>query len=93
LGRVLASRYGEIVSDQLFAGRTLLVKAFIPLLETAEQALKLDATKRARTIVRLDSGGGSIADINRLLERGYQVQPKDYSRARPQVELGCDGVG
>lgn len=82
LGRVLASRYGEIVTDQLFTGRTLLVKALMPLLEAAEQALTLDAAKRARTIVRLDSGGGSIADINWLLEHGYQVQTKDYSRAR-----------
>ncbi|MDQ2997822.1 MAG: transposase, partial [Chloroflexota bacterium] len=82
LGRVLASRYGEMVTDQLFTGRTLLVKALMPLLEAAEQALTLDAAKRARPIVRLDSGGGSIADINWLLERGYQVQTKDYSRAR-----------
>jgi hypothetical protein len=82
LGRVLASRYGEVVSDQLFAGSKGLVKALQPMVEAAEQVLELDADKRARTIVRLDSGGGSIDDINWLLERGYQVQTKDYSRAR-----------
>jgi hypothetical protein len=82
LGRVVASRYSEIVSDQLFAGSTVLVKALQPLVEAAEQLLELDADKRTRTIVRLDSGGGSIDDINWLLERGYQVHTKDYSRAR-----------
>jgi hypothetical protein len=82
LGRVLASRSGEVVSDQLFAGSKGLVKALQPMVEAAEQVLELDADKRARTIVRLDSGGGSIDDVNWLLERGYQVQTKDYSRAR-----------
>jgi Transposase DDE domain group 1 len=82
LGRVVASRYGEVVTDQLFAGTTGLVKALQPLLEAAEQVLEMDVDKRAHTIVRLDSGGGSIADINWLLSRGYQVHTKDYSRAR-----------
>jgi hypothetical protein len=85
LGRVVASRYGEVVTDQLFAGSKVLVTALQPLLEAAEQVLDLDAPKRARTIVRLDSGGGSIADINFLLERGYQVHTKDYSRARARL--------
>lgn len=82
LGRVLASHYGEIVVDQLFEGRTCLVKALEPLLQAAEQVLNLEQDKRERTIVRLDSGGGSIDDINWLLKRGYQVHTKDYSRAR-----------
>jgi hypothetical protein len=82
LGRVLASRYAEVVSDQLFEGSKSLVKALQPLVEAAEQVLELGADKRARTIVRLDSGGGSIDDINWLLKRGYQVHTKDYSRAR-----------
>jgi hypothetical protein len=82
LGRVVASRYGEVVTDQLFAGTASLVKAVQPLVEAAEQVLNLDADTRARTIVRLDSGGGSIGDINWLLERDYQVHTKDYSRAR-----------
>jgi len=82
LGRVVASRYGEVVSDQLFAGTTGLVKALQPMVEAAEQVLELTAERRTRTIVRLDSGGGSIADINWLLSRGYQVHTKDYSRAR-----------
>jgi hypothetical protein len=82
LGRVLATRYGEIVTDQLFAGTVGLVKALIPLVETAEQVLDLDAAKRQRTILRIDSGGGSSDDINWVLARGYQILTKDYSRQR-----------
>jgi hypothetical protein len=82
LGRLVASRYAEIVSDQLFNGKTALVKALRPMVEAAEQVLELTEYKRGRTIVRLDSGGGSIGEINWLLERGYQVHTKDYSRAR-----------
>lgn len=82
LGRVLASRYGEIVTDQLFAGTVGLVKALIPLVEAAEQVLGLDDATRQRTILRIDSGGGSIDDINGALARGYQILTKDYSRQR-----------
>src|SRR5215212_425724 len=82
LGRVVATRYGEIVTDQLFAGTVGLTKALIPLVEAAEQVLALDHAKRQRTILRIDSGGGSIADINWALARGYQIHTKDYSRQR-----------
>jgi hypothetical protein len=84
LGRVLASRYHEIVVDQLFNGTTYLRTALRPLLEAAEQVLELDEAKRARTIVRIDAGGGSVSEINWLLERGYQVHAKDYSGQRAQ---------
>jgi hypothetical protein len=82
LGRVLASHYGEIVSEQLFTGTTGLTTALQPLVEAAEQVLELDAAKRARTLLRVDSGGGSIDDVNWALSRGYQLHTKDYSRQR-----------
>lgn len=85
LGRVLATRYGEIVTDQVFAGTMGLVTALIPLVEAAEAVLDLDEAKRRRTILRVDSGGGSIADINWALERGYHVHTKDYSRQRARI--------
>lgn len=84
LGRVLASRYEEVVVDRLFNGKMQLNTALQPLMEAAETTLHLDETRRARTIVRIDSGGGSLADINWLLARGYQVQGKDYSSQRSQ---------
>ena len=82
LGRVLATRHGEIVSDQVFAGTTGLTAALRPLVGAAEAVLELGAAKRARTILRVDSGGGSRDEINWLLGRGYQVHAKDYSRQR-----------
>ncbi len=84
LGRVLASNYHEIVVDQLFNGTTYLRTGLRPLLEAAEQVLELSAAKRARTIVRVDAGGGSIGEINWLLSQGYQVMAKDYSGQRAQ---------
>jgi hypothetical protein len=82
LGRVLASRYGEVVSDQVFCGNISLVTALRPLVEAAEQVLGLDARRRSRTILRIDAGAGSVDDINWLLERGYHIHTKDYSRQR-----------
>src|SRR2546427_1043566 len=67
LGRVLASRYGEIVVDRLFDGKTQLTRALQPLMRAAEQTLHLDEYKRSRTIVRVDAGGGSLHDVNWLL--------------------------
>ena len=82
LGRVLASRYQEIVVDQLFDGKTQLASALQPLVVVAEGVLDLDDAKRATTLIRVDAGGGSLGDINWLLARGYQVLAKDYSSAR-----------
>src|SRR5438132_13602774 len=79
LGRVLASRYQEVVVDRLFDGKTQLTRALQPLLRAAEKTLHLDQGKRSRTIVRVDAGGGSLGDVNWLLARGYQVHCKDYS--------------
>src|SRR5947199_1842445 len=82
LGRVLASRYEEVVVDRLFEGTTQLAKALQPLMEAAEQTLALDQHQRERTLVRTDAGGGSVGDVNWLLLRGYQFHGKDYSTAR-----------
>lgn len=79
LGRVLASRYGEIVVDRLFDGKTQLTCALQPLILAAEETLQLDEDQRRRSIVRVDAGGGSLDDVNWLLARGYLVHCKDYS--------------
>src|SRR5437764_5401533 len=82
LGRVLATRYEEVVVDRLFDGKTQLTKALQPLMQAAEQTLELNQRKRQRTLVRFDAGGGSVGDVNWLLVRGYQIHGKDYSSAR-----------
>ena len=84
LGRVLATRYEEVVIDRLFDGTTILPKALQPLMQAAEQTLELDQRKRQATLVRIDAGGGSLDDVNWLLARGYQVHCKDYSSTRAQ---------
>jgi hypothetical protein len=61
-----------------------VAKARRPLVEATEQVLNLDAGRRARTLIRVDAGGGSVADLNWLLERGYQVLAKEYSGKRAQ---------
>jgi hypothetical protein len=82
LGRVLAARYQEIVVDQLFDGKTQLTSALQPLIAAAEGVLALTQARRTRTLVRVDAGGGSLADVNWLLTRDYVVLAKDYSSTR-----------
>ena len=82
LGRVLAALYQEVVVDQLFAGNVQLRAALQPLVLAAEQVLALDEARRQRTILRIDAGAGGVADINWVLQRGYQVVAKDCSTVR-----------
>jgi len=84
-GYVLGTWYEEIIVERLFAGKIQLNTALQPMLEAAEQVLELDEGKRQRTIVRIDSGGGSLGEINWLLGRGYQVHAKDYSGVRTKT--------
>ena len=81
-GRVLASQYGEIVVDELYAGNTILLNALPSLIEKTEQVLASTPFKRKHTIIRLDAGGGSVASLNSLLSQGYAVVSKDYSAQR-----------
>jgi hypothetical protein len=85
LGRVMATRYREIVVDHLFDGKTQLNVALLPLVVAAEATLDLDVAKRERTLIRIDAGAGSISDINWLLMRGYFVVTKDYSTVRARL--------
>jgi len=78
LGRVLSSRYEEVVVDRLFAGNVQLIKALQPLVEAAETTLGLDEAKRRRTIIRVDAGSGTLEDLNWLLARGYEIMAKEY---------------
>jgi len=81
-GRVLASLYGETVVTELYSGNTNTAVAFFPLVEAAESVLGLTAEQRARTVLRVDSGGGTVECVNACLRRGYQVHCKDVSAAR-----------
>jgi len=85
-GYLIATLYEEIVTKQLFDGKTQLTKGLHPLVEAAEKTLGLDQEeeKRKRTILRVDSGGGSVNDINWVLQRSYHLHSKDYSGTRAQ---------
>ena len=84
-GYVIGTWYEEIIVERLFDGKTQLNKALHSLMEAAEQVLELDERKRQRTILRIDAGGGSVEDINWVLDRGYQVHAKDYSGVRAKA--------
>ena len=71
--------------DRLYPGNIQLTEALQPLVLAAEQTLELDKGKRNRTVLRVDAGGGSLDDVNWLLERGYQVHCKDYSSVRAEA--------
>jgi hypothetical protein len=85
LGRVVAGATQEIVSDSLFPGNVQLNSALRSLVTEAEDVLLLDRWRRSRTVLRMDSGGGSLDDINWCLARGYQLHCKDISTARAEV--------
>jgi hypothetical protein len=81
-GYLIGTWYEEIIVERIYEGTTQLNRALRPLVEAAESCLELDEAKRKRTILRIDSGGGSAEDINWALERGYRVHIKDYSGSR-----------
>ena len=83
LGRVLASWYDEVVTDKLYSGKRQLDTSLPELVGEAETALDLDETKRQRTVLRVDGGGGKDANINWMLKRHYHVmiKAKNWHRA------------
>lgn len=83
LGRVIATSYDEIVFDRLYPGKRQLERSLQELVRAAEEVLDLGKTRRRRTIVRADGGGGRDADINWLLSRDYLVliKVKNWKRA------------
>lgn len=82
MARVVATHYEEIIADGVLPGNVQLNKVLRPLIEETEVTLDLDRAKRARTVLRIDAGGGSLQDVNWLLARGYQIHSKDCSLQR-----------
>src|SRR5436305_2243375 len=71
LGRVLATRYQEVVVDRLFASNRQLNVTLQELMQAAQATLQLTPAQRERCLVRVDAGGGSLPNLNWLLEQGY----------------------
>ena len=84
LGRVWATWYQEIVVDQIYPGNTTLHSVLPELLKQAERVLALDLTRRQRTILRIDGHGGTLQQVNQMLQQGYQVHTKEGNWRRAQ---------
>jgi Transposase DDE domain group 1 len=84
VGRVLATRYAELVYERLYPGTMQLEKSLPELLTATETVLALDDERRRHTLVRCDGGGGSDSDINWLMDRGYGVLTKIHNWQRTQ---------
>jgi hypothetical protein len=81
-GRVFASWYDEVVCVRLFTGNTTTAAAVQPLLKDAQDAFGFTPEQRARTIIRMDAGGGTVEEVNACLSAGYAFHGKDFSTAR-----------
>jgi hypothetical protein len=82
LGRVTASLYDEIVCEKLYPGTVQLEKNLPELIKMTENVLDLDENRRKRTVLRVDAGGGTDANINFFLERNYfgMIKAKNWQR-------------
>ena len=85
LGRVLATRYQEVVVDRLFAGNRQLGGSLQELIQAAQVTLDLSEAQRAQTLVRIDAGGGSVSNFNWLLEQGYHILGKACSAQQSRL--------
>jgi hypothetical protein len=84
LVRVSTPNYDEIVFEKLYAGNTNSCEVLKETLGEVERILGLaeDREKRGRTLVRLDGGFGTDANVNWLCRRGYQLVAKGYGGTR-----------
>lgn len=88
LGRVLATRYQEVVCDRLYPGKRQLATALPDLVLTAEAVLGVGGDsehaqkRRENTVWRVDGGGGSEANLNWLLARDYRLMIKLHNAKR-----------
>jgi hypothetical protein len=80
----LAADYDEVVTEKLYDGRRQLERALPELVEMSERVLRLerDAIPRKQVLLRFDAGGGTDANINYALQRGYQLMTKTHNWGR-----------
>ena len=88
LGRVIASHYDELLCERLYPGKRQLESSLLELVDASAATLKLRETQRKNTVLRIDGGGGSDANLDALLRRPYQVLVKvhNWQRARKLAE-------
>jgi hypothetical protein len=88
LGRVIATHYGELITERLYPGKRQLESSLVELVDATAHTLELDENQRKNTVLRIDGGGGSDPNIDAVLERGYHLLVKvhNWQRARKLAE-------
>jgi Transposase DDE domain group 1 len=84
LVRVSTPDYGEILFEKLYAGNTNSCEVLKQTIKEVERllGLKEDRRKRERTLVRIDGGFGTDANLNCLMWGGYELVAKGYGGKR-----------
>jgi hypothetical protein len=85
LVRVSAPSYGEVVFEKLYAGNTnSSCEVLKETLKEVERILGLQEArqKRRSTLIRIDGGFGTDANLNWLIWRGYEFVAKGYGGRR-----------
>ena len=82
--RVSVPQYKEILFEKLYAGNTTSCEVLKESIRELERILSLaeERQKRRRTLVRLDGGFGTHANLNWLMWRGYEFIAKGYGGKR-----------
>jgi len=88
LGRVIASLYDEVIIERLYPGKRQLEKSLLELVDATAATLELGENQRKNTVLRIDGGGGSEANLNALLQRQYLILIKlhNWQRAHKLAE-------
>jgi hypothetical protein len=74
-----------VVVDRLFAGNRQLNVSLQELMPAAQATLHLTPAQRHRCLVRVDAGGGSVPNLNWLLEQGYHILGKACSAQQARL--------
>ena len=85
LARVSAPQYHENLVSLIYPGNQTSQACLGPTVAAAERVLGLTSAQRQRTVLRLDGGFGTDANLNWSLWHGYQVLSKGYSGKRAKA--------
>ena len=72
----------ETLLSLLFGGATSSAASVVPVLREFERGHPLTPSQRAHTLLRMDAGFGTDANVEEVLARGYQLLVKGYSASR-----------
>jgi hypothetical protein len=84
LVRVSTPDYGEVIFEKLYPGNTNSCEVLKGTMKEVERILGFQQApkKRKRTLVRIDGGFGTDANLNWLMWRGYEFIAKGYGGKR-----------